>query len=386
MAEQNQHPEEEGLQAPEKLVEALNHLQKERIFVPPPLDRAVLRGAREHLRRLERPQSGWKPRLSWAAMAACLALGAWLGQRFMNPPPGGSFDRADINSDGRVDILDAFVLAGKIRTGGTLDPRWDINGDGRVDRADVNAIAARAVSLAQAGPEQKRSAALSPYRESDAMFGCFVVRAFPEPQVPRGFGLRQSSGAFRSGLGLQKRQRTAAVQDAIATAHPLPRFMVPMRDFEITEALYEPAHPLTPSLSPSEGEGVQRTGEGDLQRFMVPAPAQKRNEPLPEPTKLPPGFGLRQSSGAFRTGFAVQKRQRTAAVQDAIATAHPPPRFMVPTHAKHGVEAFHEPAHALTPSLSPTGGEGVQRTGEGDLKRFMVPMPAQNSENREDVS
>lgn len=165
MAEQNQHPEEEGLQAPEKLVEALNHLQKERIFVPPPLDHAVLRGAREHLRRLERPQSGWKPWLSWAAMAACLALGAWLGQRFMNPTPGGSFDRADINSDGRVDILDAFVLAGKIQTGGTLDPRWDINGDGRVDRADVNAIAVRAVSLAQGGPEQKRSAALSPHRE-----------------------------------------------------------------------------------------------------------------------------------------------------------------------------------------------------------------------------
>ncbi len=332
MAEQNQHPEEEGLQAPEKLVEALNHLQKERIFVPPPLDRAVLRGAREHLRRLERPQSGWKPRLSWAAMAACLALGAWLGQRFMNPPPGGSFDRADINSDGRVDILDAFVLAGKIRTGGTLDPRWDINGDGRVDRADVNAIAARAVSLAQAGPEQKRSAALSPYRESDAMFGCFVVRAFPEPY-------------FR----------------------PRPR---------------PPSRPRLDGL-------VSRTRTTTSTRtngFMVPTPAQKRNEPLPEPTKLPPGFGLRQSSGAFRTGFAVQKRQRTAAVQDAIATAHPPPRFMVPTHAKHGVEAFHEPAHALTPSLSPTGGEGVQRTGEGGLKRFMVPMPAQNSENREDVS
>ncbi len=39
---------------------------------------------------------------------------------------------------------------------------------------------------------------------------------------------------------------------------------------------------------------------------------------------------------------------------------------------------FHEPAHPLTPSLSPTGGEGVRRTGEGDLRRFMVPMRAKN--------
>src|SRR6266511_923352 len=262
MAEQNQLPEEASLQAPEKLLEALNDLQKERIFVPPAVDHAVLRGAREHLRRLKQPQSGWKPWLSWSAVAACLALAVWLGERFSNLTSARPFAREDINRDGRVDVLDAFALARRIDTGGTLDPRWDINGDGYVDRADVNAIAAHAVSLAQAGPEQRRSAAWSPYRESDAMFGCFLVRAFPEPQVPRGFGLRQSSGAFRSGLGLQKRQRTAAVQDAIATAHPLPRFMVPMRDFEITEALYlyEPGHPLTPSLSPSEGEGVQRTG------------------------------------------------------------------------------------------------------------------------------
>src|SRR6266542_1443746 len=48
----------------------------------------------------------------------------------------------------------------------------------------------------------------------------------------------------------------------------------------------------------------------------------------------PPGFGLRQSSGAFRSGLGVQKRQWTAAVQDAIATAHPPPWFTVPKHAE----------------------------------------------------
>src|SRR6266853_6221835 len=157
MAEPNQHREEESLQAPEKLVDALSQLQKERIFVPPTVDKAVLQEAREHLRRLGRPQSAWKPWLSWAAMAACLALAVWLGERFSSPTRARPFAREDINRDGRVDVLDAFALARRIDTGGALDPRWDINGDGRVDRADVNAIAARAVSLVQAKPAPKRS-------------------------------------------------------------------------------------------------------------------------------------------------------------------------------------------------------------------------------------
>src|SRR5436190_15120270 len=129
MAEPNQHRDDEGLQAPEKLVDALNLLQKERIFVPPTVDQAVLQGAREHLQRLEQPQSRWKPWLSWAAMAACLALAFWLGERFSNPAAAHPLVREDINHDGRVDVLDAFALARRIETGGTLDPRWDINGD-----------------------------------------------------------------------------------------------------------------------------------------------------------------------------------------------------------------------------------------------------------------
>src|SRR6266545_8069580 len=54
--------------------------------------------------------------------------------------------------------------------------------------------------------------------------------------------------------------------------------------------------------------------------------------PCHEPTKGPPGFGLRQSSGAFRSGLGAQKRQRTAAVQDAIATD-------APASAVHGPNA-----------------------------------------------
>jgi hypothetical protein len=37
------------------------------------------------------------------------------------------------------------------------------------------------------------------------------------------------------------------------------------------------------------------------------------------------------------------------------------------------VATFHEPK-PLTPSLSPSGGEGARRAGEGDSAWFMVPM------------
>ena len=52
---------------------------------------------------------------------------------------------ADINRDGRVDILDAFIVARHISRGEALDPAWDINGDGVVDQKDVDLIAHLAV-------------------------------------------------------------------------------------------------------------------------------------------------------------------------------------------------------------------------------------------------
>lgn len=54
----------------------------------------------------------------------------------------------DVNHDGRVDILDAYVVAKAISTGGKLDPAWDVNHDGAVDQKDVDWIAAAAVNVA----------------------------------------------------------------------------------------------------------------------------------------------------------------------------------------------------------------------------------------------
>jgi hypothetical protein len=155
MAGPDSDREDENLRAPTRLIEALKSAPKERLFVPPAVDEAVLRTSRAHLKNCESRSFGGKSWISWAAMAACLMLGASLGHRYLQPPQRGPFDRADLNRDGRVDILDAFVLAEKIETGVFLDPGWDINRDGRVDRADVNAIAARAVSVAQSSPHRR---------------------------------------------------------------------------------------------------------------------------------------------------------------------------------------------------------------------------------------
>jgi len=48
---------------------------------------------------------------------------------------------------------------------------------------------------------------------------------------------------------------------------------------------------------------------------------------------------------------------------------------MVQMRAKNDMETFDEP-RPLTPSLFPTGGEGVRRTGEGESHGFMVRMHA----------
>ena len=67
-------------------------------------------------------------------------------------------------------------------------------------------------------------------------------------------------------------------------------------------------------------------------------------DPFDEPNAAPPGFGLRQSSGAFISGPRARKRQRTAAVQDASAPAAASSHFMVPTHVPTRHHALPQPS------------------------------------------
>ncbi|MCB9852316.1 MAG: hypothetical protein H6819_04410 [Phycisphaerales bacterium] len=62
-------------------------------------------------------------------------------------PPAAITQREDIDGNGRIDILDAFVLAKRVDAQSQLNPSWDFNADGRVDRKDVDSVAQVAVQL-----------------------------------------------------------------------------------------------------------------------------------------------------------------------------------------------------------------------------------------------
>ena len=119
--------------------------------VPVEVDRAILAEARKHLGKK-------RPRLRigrWAVSAAAVA--AVVVFAFVHDYDAGDsgqmamFDmeaiKEDIDRNGRVDILDAFVLARRVEASDGFDAEWDINGDGIVDSKDIDAVAARAVRI-----------------------------------------------------------------------------------------------------------------------------------------------------------------------------------------------------------------------------------------------
>ena len=151
-ANHNDGHDDEGLQAPQKLVAAFSQLPRERIFIPRAIDEAVLREARRKLAKPESPKFPWRRLIPRFAMAAAfVALLAYGFVRHGSRSRAPIFAREDLNHDGRVDILDAFALARQLKSGPVPGPGRDINGDGVVDERDVEALAAQAVRLGKGG-------------------------------------------------------------------------------------------------------------------------------------------------------------------------------------------------------------------------------------------
>jgi len=172
MAEPLDHtPDESQLQAPKALRGDLAALFGAEASVPPAVDAAVLASARRHLA----PRGRARTAIRWAGVAAAAAAAILLVVIHLGPareaparvaakPAAAKAvtpDRSDINGDGRVDILDAFLLAKRLDTRRALDAAWDITGDGLVDRRDVDALAAAVVRLRPPPPRDK-GAFLSP--------------------------------------------------------------------------------------------------------------------------------------------------------------------------------------------------------------------------------
>jgi hypothetical protein len=129
-------------QIPDALTEKLREVaSKTTILVPSSIDQAVLSDVKTHFRQTRRERRQIT-RIAWLAAAACVALLALFGLRHLSQ---GRYERADIDHNGRVDILDAFALARRIEQ--SPPHGVDINKDGLVNKADVDAIAAQAVKL-----------------------------------------------------------------------------------------------------------------------------------------------------------------------------------------------------------------------------------------------
>jgi len=133
---------DEDLKAPLRLLTALREASQPPIFVPPALDESLVRSVRRHFSPPKPGRPWWWRTLAWSAGAAILLV-IFLWTRH----PALSFDREDLNHDGRVDILDAFMLAREIQSGQRPDLGRDVNGDGKVDQSDVERIALDAVKL-----------------------------------------------------------------------------------------------------------------------------------------------------------------------------------------------------------------------------------------------
>ena len=140
MNETNPIPDESQLQAPQGLASDLARLYRTGVSVPADVDASLGETARRHFAGARRRRSVARWLWAAAAAAAVLVIIFW-------PSPIAERQPFDVNSDGRVDILDAFALEAAIEQRETLSPAWDVNGDGVVDRADVDRIGYAAVSL-----------------------------------------------------------------------------------------------------------------------------------------------------------------------------------------------------------------------------------------------
>jgi hypothetical protein len=139
---------------PEKLAADLRERCRLPRPVPSEVDDAVLAMARQ---RLGRPR--FIPlAIRWVTMAAAAAAVfmavtlSWQGLTVRSRPEpqralASALASADVDSNGRVDILDAFALARHLEAGEHAGPQWDVTGDGAVNRDDVDRIAFAAVDL-----------------------------------------------------------------------------------------------------------------------------------------------------------------------------------------------------------------------------------------------
>jgi hypothetical protein len=115
--------------------------QLETALAPAPLDVPVAVKHRVLAAARSAPRvRAWRPLAAAAGLLIGIAA-VWFAA-VSRPAIKGDLDRS-----GRVDIVDAYALAVRLRSGQKLDLTYDVNGDGKVDERDVEELARRSVSL-----------------------------------------------------------------------------------------------------------------------------------------------------------------------------------------------------------------------------------------------
>ncbi len=182
--------------------------------------------------------------------------------------------------------------------------------------------------------------------------------------------------------GTQKRQRTAAVQNATRGAARV-RFMVPMHDPKIIKAPQEP----TPSPKVLDCGSPKRYARGGARPVHGPNARSQNHQGSPGIDPKPEGFGLRQSSAAFAPPARGQKSGRGLPQSKTLRGTGTPGRGSGVQCAKFRLgDSFrardpglrrnpgHRP-HGLSPGLSsggPLGREAEQRLQVGLTVRYHV--------------
>lgn len=145
MNENSQDRHEQDFGIPPKLAAALKDVSSQKVFVPPYVDSAILKAARQRMDKGAKTPR-FRRWMLWPALAAACTL-IFCVVRLLTTSGHSSFVREDLNHDGKVDILDSFALARELKSSKRLPATYDVNGDGVVDERDVRLITAHAVQL-----------------------------------------------------------------------------------------------------------------------------------------------------------------------------------------------------------------------------------------------
>ena len=142
-------------QLPQAVVDDLRSLYGRGPMVPAERSGFILSSARAQFARRQRMRLAMRVGGAAAAVAAMVLVvvmvmperSGRMGTQGPISVQATSADRRDVNTDGSVNILDAYLLAKQVEREGAMDRALDFNLDGRVDRGDADAIAAAVVTL-----------------------------------------------------------------------------------------------------------------------------------------------------------------------------------------------------------------------------------------------